>query len=63
MSHTSILTMVTSLGGMADTKDLSDWENEFVKSVTAKIGAGKDITVLSDKQVEKVEQIYNKHFG
>ena len=51
--------MVDQLDGLTGTKDLSEWENNFVEScVTAKTNG----RTLSDKRAEIVERIWKKHF-
>jgi hypothetical protein len=59
----SIGTMLRQLAGMADTKDLSDWENGFLKNVLARTGDGARTSVLTEKQVERVEELWKKHFS
>lgn len=55
--------MLLKLSGMIDTTDLSDWENSFVKSVWAQTVQGKLPSVLSEKQVEIVLRLHDKHFA
>lgn len=51
------------INGLTDTADLSQWENDFVKSVYGQYQrAGKLTTGLSGKQVEIVDLIHSKHF-
>lgn len=59
----SINTMVKRVAGLLDTKDLSDWEASFVRSVVEKTGNGTNTTSLSNRQVEVLENIFNKHFA
>lgn len=60
----SIGSMLKQVEGLLDTKDLSEWEQEFVSSVSSRVAAAKgSTTVLSEKQVSIVERIYKKHFG
>lgn len=52
------------LSGMCGTKDLNDWENRFVADNFEKYrAAGKSTSGLSDKVVEKIDDLYRKHFG
>lgn len=61
---TSIGKMLERIDGLRGTRDLNSWEDEFVGSIYKKyFDAGKDTSVLSDKQVEKIEQIFDKHFA
>lgn len=57
----SIGAMLRQLAGMVDTKDLTDWENRFLKNVVDRTGNGARTSILTDDQVEKVEQIWHKH--
>ncbi|GAB2913999.1 hypothetical protein [Paralcaligenes ginsengisoli] len=60
----SIAQQIELVSGLTDTTDLSQWENEFVKSVYVQFQqAGKITTSLSGKQVEIIDRIYSKNFG
>lgn len=60
----SIATKLERIDDLVDTSDLSDWETEFVVSVYAQYQkAGKTTKVLSGKQVEIIDRIFNKHFA
>lgn len=58
----SLNTMVKRVSGMTDTTDLSTWENDFVKSIVEKTGDGNNTTSLTEKQIDVLEKIHNKHF-
>lgn len=58
----SIGAMVQQICGLSD-DDLTNWESGFVDSIEEKTNGGKDTTKLSEKQVECIERIYNKHFA
>lgn len=63
-SRTSVGTMLEQLDGLRDTKDLTDWEHNFVTSVLERwLLARKDTLSLTPTQVEKIEQIWEKHFA
>lgn len=55
--------MLEQVSGMIDTKDLNDWEHEFVTSVWERSEKGKRPDKLSSKQVEILERIWKKHFA
>ena len=38
-------------------KDLSDWESEFVQSLRDRLESGRDLT---ERQIEKLEEIWNR---
>lgn len=54
--------MIRRLEGMVGSKDLSDWETGFVESLVEKVDAGA-VTKLSEKQVDTLERLHNKHFA
>jgi hypothetical protein len=59
----SVRTMLKQLAGMVDTKDLSPWENDFLKQKLEATGNGDRTSVLTTGQIEKIEQIWRKHFA
>lgn len=59
----SLNTMVKKCAGLVDTTDVSDWENQFLKSVIEKTGEGNNTTSLTEKQISVLERIYGKHFA
>ncbi len=59
----SITLMVKRCAGLIDTKDVTAWENQFLTDILAKTRQGDDTTGLTEKQVDRVQQIFNKHFG
>lgn len=59
----SLNTMVRRCAGLIDTKDVSDWENQFLKSIVEKTRGGDNTTSLTEKQVDVLERIFNKHFA
>ena len=58
----SLNAMVKRVAGLADTRDVSDWENQFIKSVLEKTGNGANTTSLTEKQIEVLERLHGKHF-
>ncbi len=59
----SLTTMVKQLSGLVDTKDVSDWENDFLQSIMRSTREGDNTTVLTEKQIDVVERIFKKHFS
>lgn len=59
----SLNTMVQRVHGLIDTKDLSDWESDFVASVVEQTSDGKNTTSLTEKQIDVLERIFRKHFA
>jgi hypothetical protein len=62
-SGVSINTMVRKCAGLIDTRDVSDWENRFLKNVNQLTGGGDNTSGLSENQVGRLEEIYDKHFA
>ncbi len=54
--------MIDRLAGMVGTKDLSDWEAGFISWLVASKNAGQVVS-LSEKQLEALERLHNKHFA
>ncbi|MDP1681051.1 MAG: hypothetical protein Q8L39_04675 [Burkholderiales bacterium] len=60
----SVGTMIEQLDGLRDTEDLTEWEQGFVTNVLGQyIKAKKNTQQFTEKQVERVEQIWAKHFA
>ncbi len=59
----SLTAMVKQLSGLVDTKDVSDWENDFLQSIMRSTRDGDNTTVLTEKQIDVVERIFKKHFS
>ncbi|MCA8017776.1 hypothetical protein [Burkholderia metallica] len=62
MKHVSTATMIERLTGLLDTHDLTEWEQEFVRKLDTIRQSGR-VTDLSDKQVERLDELHNKHFA
>lgn len=58
----STTTMIRRLSGMLDTRDLSEWEQQFVRSLVEKLDAGR-VTSLTERQVETLERLHGRHFA
>lgn len=55
--------MVKKLAGMVDTNEVSQWENDFIKSMLRQTKDGSDTSKLNEKQLEKLEQVHDKFFS
>lgn len=53
----SIAQMIEQCSALIDTRDITAWENAFLKSVTERPAP------LTTKQAEIVERIYEQHFA
>jgi hypothetical protein len=58
----STTVMIQKLSGMLGTSDLNEWESNFVMSLERRLNAG-EVTKLTDNQVERLEELHNKHFA
>lgn len=56
-------TMLKQCAGLVDTKDVTDWQNGFLKSVLERSENGNRPDLLSDKQLEVLESIHSRHFA
>jgi hypothetical protein len=56
-------TMLKQCAGLVDTKDVTDWQNGFLKSVLERSENGSRPDLLSDKQLEVLESIHSRHFA
>lgn len=54
--------MIRKLTGMLGTKDLNEWESNFVMSLERRMNAG-EVTMLTDKQIERLDELHAKHFA
>jgi hypothetical protein len=59
----SLGAMVKRLAGLIDTRDISGWENRFLKSVLAATRSGDDARALTDRQIDVIERIFRNHFA
>ncbi len=56
-------TMLKQCAGLVDTKDVTDWQNGFLKSVLERSENGSRPDLLSEKQLEVLESIHRRHFA
>nr|WP_315596151.1 hypothetical protein [uncultured Cupriavidus sp.] len=54
--------MIQRLEGLLGTKDLTEWEQGFVRSLASRMHAG-EVTRLTGDQVEKLDELHGKHFA
>lgn len=43
--------------------DVTEWENEFIKSIANQTEGAADVSQLSERQIAVIERIYKKHFA
>lgn len=56
-------TMVKRVSGLLGTKDLSQWEGDFVATIVDNTKNGDNTTSLTEKQIYVLERIFSKHFS
>lgn len=54
--------MIRRLEGMVGSKDLNDWETRFVGSLVQAVERG-EVTSLTEKQLDNLERLHDKHFA
>lgn len=59
----SLNTMVRKVAGLADTTDVSQRENEFIKNIVRQTSNGDNTTSLTEKQVAWLDDLHSKHFA
>lgn len=57
----SVQQMAKQCEGLLDTKDVSEWENDFLHGFTSRVSFPG--FTPTEKQVEVLERIYKKHFA
>jgi hypothetical protein len=62
MRHYSTANMVEKVVGMLGTGDLTEFESNFVMGMERRLKQGT-LTGLSERQIEVLEHIHNKHFA
>lgn len=64
MKALSIGTMIIRIGGLGSS-EVTDWEGTFIRSIVEKYNARDKSKAmeLSDKQIDIIERIHNKHFA
>lgn len=59
----SIGAMIKQLEPLVGTEDLNAWEQRFIENIVLRSNNGTITGILSEKQVERVGELYAKHFG
>ncbi|PTB23475.1 hypothetical protein C9I56_38980 [Paraburkholderia caribensis] len=60
--HYSTTQMIERLSGLLGTNDLSDWEKGFVTTLVRMTTDGQ-VTMLTDKQIDALDQLHARHFA
>jgi len=59
----SINSMVKRLHNLVGTPDLNDWETKFVTNLMNQSQQGENTTSLTEPQIERLEELFDKHFA
>lgn len=62
MKLVSTTTMIQRLQGLLGTRDLTEWEQEFVRKLAAEAEAGR-ATQLTGAQVDMLDRLHGRHFA
>ncbi|AQV94793.1 hypothetical protein BJN34_12970 [Cupriavidus necator] len=54
--------MIKRLEGLLGTRDLSTWEQDFVRKLAELAQAGQ-VTQLTGAQVDKLDELHGRHFA
>lgn len=58
----SIYEMLMALVELRSYCDLTEWEDSFIESIDSQVKIAGGTTIgLSDRQTDKIEQLYHKH--
>jgi hypothetical protein len=60
---TTLNTKVKRIAGLAGTRDVNEWEDEFIQSIVEQTGEGENTSSLTEKQIDVVERLFDKHFA
>lgn len=55
--------MIKQIAGLVGTKDVNDWEADFIKGIVELTENGENTKHLSVRRVEVIDRIYRKHFA
>lgn len=59
----SLGTMIKQINGLRGTGDVNAWEDNFIMCVNTQSMNGTKTQTLSENQIAKIEQIYERHFA
>ncbi len=60
----SVAQMLEAIAGLVGTKDVTEWEDKFIRDMYARyFSNGKVTGGFSDAQVTTIERIHEKHFA
>ena len=53
---------IMQIEGLLGTRDITPWQENFIRSIVQRTEGGKFTPRLSVKQVDTIERIYERHF-
>lgn len=59
----SIGQKIQQIEALSGTRDVSNWEAEFIDSIVIRTDFGKNTGALTEKQVEIIDRIWGRHFA
>lgn len=61
----SVGQMLLDLDGALDTKPdaFNDWAHDFIPDMVNKSRGGRDTTGLTDREVDKVNELWHEHYA
>ena len=59
----SIGAMIQQLDGLLNTGDLNSWETQFVTNLVLRTIHGRDTSMLTERQINRMTELYRKHFA
>lgn len=60
---TAINTMVKRVSGLLGTRDITAWEERFIRNIVQQTQDGRNTSSLTDAQIVRLEEIFHKHFA
>lgn len=54
---------IKQIAGLAHTQDVSERDSQFIESIVEQSSNGTRTSHLSEKQVDWIEDIHERHFG
>ena len=59
----SVGAMIQQLEALISTGDLNAWESQFMTNLVVRTVHGRDTGQLSERQIARLTELYQKHFG
>lgn len=59
----SLGTKIEQINGLSGTSDVNDWESGFIVNIYTVSARGTKTAALSEKQIEIIDRIWERHFA